>query len=325
MYVLGKLVVYVGLFSSLWLQKIECFTSGFQRSRVGRSSLSRISNAQSDDDFSRNNSESVDADFTTSMMGQLKRLKLWEEIGQIQSQLDQLPKDQQPEDLREKIEMLKLEDPYIALQKKMDDAITEQSEKINLKQWRDRDFDRTQFLDNHLLGLTEAGALQDALAAAGLPPPLRGAVAEADPRRACSSSEEHGVRVEARSFYSRSRSDPASGLYLFLYQIRLTNVGREACQLVRREWRIEPAGGAGGGRPEVVKGPGVVGQQPVLLPGQAFEYASACPLRSAAPQQLPDRCAGGMGGRYFFVSGATGENEFEVLVAPFSFLLPPEL
>jgi len=235
------------------------------------------------------------------MMGQLKRLKLWEEIGQIQSQLDQLPKDQQPEDLREKIEMLKLEDPYIALQKKMDDAITEQR-------------------------LTEAGALQDALAAAGLPPPLRGAVAEADPRRACSSSEEHGVRVEARSFYSRARSDPASGLYLFLYQIRLTNVGREACQLVRREWRIEPAAGGGaGGRPEVVKGPGVVGQQPVLLPGQAFEYASACPLRSAAPQQLPDRCAGGMGGRYFFVSGATGENEFEVLVAPFSFLLPPEL
>ena len=85
-----------------------------------------------------------------------------------------------------------------------------------------------------------------------------------------------GVNVAVTSTYVASRSRPENGQYFFAYDVRITNRTDKIVQLRHRRWTITD----GSGRVEEVAGPGVIGQQPVLLPGQTFEYASACPLRT---------------------------------------------
>lgn len=93
-----------------------------------------------------------------------------------------------------------------------------------------------------------------------------------------SSSEAvtRGVRVEVEGFYDAERSVPQDRYYFFAYRVRITNDGGERVQLLRRHWRITDADGS----VQDVEGPGVVGKQPVLSPGQSFEYTSFCPLRT---------------------------------------------
>ena len=83
-----------------------------------------------------------------------------------------------------------------------------------------------------------------------------------------------GIRVHVTSQYSPERSQPSKNQWFFLYTIEISNEGTETVQLVTRHWIITDASG----HVEEVKGPGVVGQQPVLAPGEAFEYTSGCPL-----------------------------------------------
>jgi ApaG protein len=83
-----------------------------------------------------------------------------------------------------------------------------------------------------------------------------------------------GLRVEVEARYSAEHSNPAANQWFFLYTIHIANEGSRTCQLVSRHWVIRNATG----RVEEVRGPGVVGQQPVLAPGQSFEYTSGCPL-----------------------------------------------
>jgi ApaG protein len=83
-----------------------------------------------------------------------------------------------------------------------------------------------------------------------------------------------GVVVEVESSYVADRSDPLRSRWFFAYRIRISNHGDEMVQLISRHWIITDAHG----RVEEVKGPGVVGQQPVLEPGETFEYTSFCPL-----------------------------------------------
>ncbi len=83
-----------------------------------------------------------------------------------------------------------------------------------------------------------------------------------------------GVRIEVQARYSREHSDPRRPLWFFLYTITIENQGKEPVQLLERHWEITD----GNGRVEHVRGPGVVGKQPLLSPGQAFEYTSGCPL-----------------------------------------------
>jgi len=83
-----------------------------------------------------------------------------------------------------------------------------------------------------------------------------------------------GVRVNVRARYSAEHSDPGRSQWFFLYTIRIMNEGDDTVQLTDRHWYIVD----GSGRTEEVQGPGVVGHQPVLEPGQAFEYTSGCPL-----------------------------------------------
>ncbi len=83
-------------------------------------------------------------------------------------------------------------------------------------------------------------------------------------------------RVEVSPRYLAEQSAPQQGLYIFSYTITITNVGQVPAQLIARTWNVNDANG----HTERVKGLGVVGQQPLLKPGQAFEYTSGTRLRT---------------------------------------------
>ena len=125
-----------------------------------------------------------------------------------------------------------------------------------------------------------------------------------------SDTTTRGVRVQVRSAYVPERSSPGDSRYFFTYRVRISNLGVEAVQLVSRAWVIADAEG----HVETVNGPGVVGEQPVLGPGEAFEYTSFCPLPTSI---------GSMHGSYQMVS-ASGE-AFDAVIAPFSLAVPTAL
>lgn len=111
-----------------------------------------------------------------------------------------------------------------------------------------------------------------------------------------------GIRVHVEPRFDPSRSRPAANQWFFLYTVTISNEGTETVQLLTRHWIITGEGG----RVEEVKGPGVVGEQPVLAPGQSFRYTSGCPLTTAS---------GTMHGSYQMVT-ADGE-AFDAVIAPF--------
>jgi len=83
-----------------------------------------------------------------------------------------------------------------------------------------------------------------------------------------------GLRVEVEARFAPEHSNPGGNQWFFLYRIRISNEGGETCRLVSRHWIIRNATG----KVEEVRGAGVVGEQPVLSPGESFEYTSGCPL-----------------------------------------------
>jgi ApaG protein len=125
-----------------------------------------------------------------------------------------------------------------------------------------------------------------------------------------SDTTTRGVRIQVQPSYVPERSAPRQGQYFFAYRVRITNVGDETVQLVSRHWVIAD----GEGRVEHVRGPGVVGEQPVLAPGRTFEYSSFCPL----PTPI-----GSMHGTYQMVT-ADG-TQFDAEIAPFSLAVPTAL
>jgi ApaG protein len=84
----------------------------------------------------------------------------------------------------------------------------------------------------------------------------------------------HGVQITAIPAYSPERSEPAADRYFWTYTIEILNVGDIRVQLLERTWRITD----GNGRLETVQGPGVVGETPILAPGESFRYTSGCGL-----------------------------------------------
>lgn len=90
------------------------------------------------------------------------------------------------------------------------------------------------------------------------------------------SATTNGIEVRAEPAYSEERSSPDEGGYFWTYTITITNQRDSAAQLLTRHWDIIDANGVN----ETVDGPGVVGEQPILQPGEAFRYTSGCPLRS---------------------------------------------
>lgn len=112
------------------------------------------------------------------------------------------------------------------------------------------------------------------------------------------------IRVTVRSFYLADQSRPEEGHFVWAYRVRIENQGADTVQLVARSWVITD----GMGRVQRVHGEGVIGQQPLMDPGDVFEYTSGTPLETAS---------GFMGGFYHMMLPATGER-FDIEIPPFS-------
>ena len=125
-----------------------------------------------------------------------------------------------------------------------------------------------------------------------------------------SDTTTRGVRVEVKSAFVPERSAPRENHYFFAYRVRISNVGEETVHLVSREWIITDAEG----NVEQVNGPGVVGEQPILEPGEHFEYTSFCPL----PTPI-----GSMHGSYQMLTD-TGE-KFDANIPEFQLTVPNTL
>src|SRR5579864_5143391 len=111
------------------------------------------------------------------------------------------------------------------------------------------------------------------------------------------------IRVEVLSRHSPENSRPMEDEWVFQYTVRITNQGTDTVQLLSRHWIITDALD----HVQEVKGPGVVGQQPVLAPGESFKYSSWCPLKTPT---------GSMSGTYQMVR--LGGGEFDIEIAPFA-------
>ena len=113
----------------------------------------------------------------------------------------------------------------------------------------------------------------------------------------------NGIRVEVLARYSPEDSQPLEDQWVFEYTVRITNQGSETVQLVSRHWIITDALD----HTREVKGAGVVGEQPVLAPGESFKYSSWCPLPTPT---------GRMHGTYQMARA--GGSMFDIEIAPFA-------
>ncbi|MCK9515557.1 MAG: Co2+/Mg2+ efflux protein ApaG [Ottowia sp.] len=109
--------------------------------------------------------------------------------------------------------------------------------------------------------------------------------------------------VDVQSTLEAAASAPQEDAYAFSYTVTIRNIGDIAAQLIARHWVVQDSGGL----TREVRGLGVVGQQPLLRPGEAFRYTSGCHLHTAS---------GTMHGSYFCV--AEDGEQFDVPIPPFS-------
>ena len=125
-----------------------------------------------------------------------------------------------------------------------------------------------------------------------------------------SSAVTDGIRVSVESVYVAEQSSPRAQRYVFAYTVKIVNEGTEPAQLRSRHWIITD----GNGKLEEVRGPGVVGQQPYLRPGDHFEYTSGCVLQTPR---------GEMRGTYQM--HRPDGRQFDATIAPFALALPYSL
>lgn len=119
-----------------------------------------------------------------------------------------------------------------------------------------------------------------------------------------------GIKISVKAVYVPEQSSPRTHRYVFAYTVKIANEGETPAQLRSRHWIITD----GEGRIEEVKGPGVVGQQPYLNPGDQFEYTSGCVLPTPR---------GEMRGTYQM--HRPDGREFDATIAPFALALPYSL
>ena len=118
------------------------------------------------------------------------------------------------------------------------------------------------------------------------------------------------IRVQAATQFVEEQSDPEAERYVFAYTITIENCGVESAQLLDRHWIITDADG----QVQEVRGPGVVGEQPLIAPGERFEYTSGAVLKTPV---------GSMRGSYGMV-GADG-SRFDAAIPTFSLSSPRTL
>ncbi|MDX1454894.1 MAG: Co2+/Mg2+ efflux protein ApaG [Gammaproteobacteria bacterium] len=118
---------------------------------------------------------------------------------------------------------------------------------------------------------------------------------------------EHAIEVLVETSYLAVQSEPADKQYVFSYTITIENQGRLNAQLVSRRWEITDANG----KVQEVEGPGVVGEQPLIKPGEAFRYSSGAMLETPV---------GSMQGHYCM--RADDGSEFKAIIQPFTLACP---
>jgi ApaG protein len=123
------------------------------------------------------------------------------------------------------------------------------------------------------------------------------------------SETTRSITITVRPFYLEEHSSPDDNQYVWAYHVRIDNRGGETVQLRNRHWRITDSMG----RLQEVRGPGVVGEQPVLAPGQSFEYTSSCPLTTPSGFMIGD-----------YEMETKGGEKFLAAVPAFSLDLPPQ-
>ena len=121
------------------------------------------------------------------------------------------------------------------------------------------------------------------------------------------TAETNGILVRVRPSYLAGQSDPEGGRWVWAYQVEIVNLSGVTVQLMARRWVITD----GLGHVEEVRGPGVVGEQPVIAPGDSYTYASGCPLGTST---------GSMVGAYY-MTDAEGRS-FEAAIPAFSLDTP---
>jgi len=90
------------------------------------------------------------------------------------------------------------------------------------------------------------------------------------------TAETRSIRVTVEPVYLEDQSSPSDSHYVWAYHVRIENMGQQTVQLRQRHWKITDSLG----RRQEVRGPGVVGQEPILSPGESFEYTSGTPLNA---------------------------------------------
>lgn len=125
-----------------------------------------------------------------------------------------------------------------------------------------------------------------------------------------SDATTRGVRVHVRSEYLPGQSSPRDSKFVFQYHVRISNEGADTVKLISRHWLVTNADGD----VQSYQGPGVVGEQPVIPPGSAFEYTSFCPLSTSV---------GSMRGTYQMM--ASSGDAFDAVIATFTLATPNAL
>lgn len=257
-------------------------------------------------------SESEQAHVGSNKTGEREaRVQLWREVEALKKSLEIAVNAQRFTDaarIRDQINSLSLADDYFRTETELKKAIEEER-------------------------FAEAARLRDVLKKLEPPPgmaALRGEresvknvskgsdFSDLDPREVenWSRTKTNGIVVHVESFYMPEQSLPEQNRFFFGYKVKITNESAETCQLFSRHWMINSESG-----PETeVRGPGVVGRQPVLETGESFEYTSACPL--TVPLKSGQSVLGSMRGKYHFCKGPTGDIKFSVDIGTFFFKLP---
>lgn len=117
-----------------------------------------------------------------------------------------------------------------------------------------------------------------------------------------------GVQISIETFYQSDYSNPGNNEFMFAYRITIENHNSFTVQLLRRHWHIFDSNG----EYKEVEGEGVVGQQPILLPGDHFQYVSGCNLKTEM---------GKMSGVYT-MENQDNKQTFEVKIPPFEMIVP---
>lgn len=258
------------------------------------------------------------------------RNNLWTDVGRKESQLHSAVSEQrfgEAARLRDEIQTLRMTDDYYRIEIQLAAAVAEQrfGEAAVLRDsLEDMEPPPYQFFYREL---EEAGIDFLEVPSVGTSSRSVGTRREdgGDGYPTSSVVETAGIVVKTDSWHMPELDGRASSAlgegpakYTFKYKVRITNNTEDAVQLVGRHWIIHNSTG-----PESeVKGSGVVGRQPVLMPGESFEYTSACPLTCEVAKD--SRVVGNMKGEYTLVTGPTGTTKIMAQVGKFYFVLPKD-